>query len=63
MAQDDSFSLAESGATVKVYIGGQEPRVFNVPVSSGGIAIQGFYWHVFRLDQGVITEINEIDWN
>lgn len=50
-----STALAGSGATVKVYVGGKEPQIFNVPSGSGTI------WHVFRLENGVITKMDYID--
>lgn len=46
--------LANSGATVKVYLPGEETKVFSVPGGTGTI------WNVFRLDHGEIVPINTI---
>lgn len=51
-----SSALANSGATVKVYLPGEsQPRVFTVPSGNG------VWWHVFKLEQGNITEINRME--
>ena len=49
-----STALANSGATVKVYIGGQQPQVFSVPAGTGTI------WHVCKIENGTVTGINTI---
>ncbi len=48
--------LANSGAVVQLYRGGQDVRVFQVPQG------EGIYWHVFDLDPatGTVTEVNAI---
>lgn len=49
-----STALANSGATVKVYIGGQQPQIFTVPSGAGTI------WHVCKIENGTVTSINTI---
>ena len=49
----NSSMLAESGATIKVYTyGSSSPKTFTLPSGNGT------WWHVFRIDNGVITPIN-----
>lgn len=48
-------ALAESGAEVKIYIGGQEnPITFSVPQG------EGLVWDVCTIENGQVTEINQI---
>ena len=53
--------MRNSGAEVRVWIGGQDtPMVFNVPDEDG------IYWEVFTVENGVITPVNRMitynDW-
>lgn len=51
--RSQSNSLATSGATVKVYVGGVDtPYVFNVPAENGTL------WEVFSIKDGVLTPSN-----
>lgn len=50
-----SAALAESGAVVKVYLGGQQPSVFNVPSGTGT------WWTVFRIEEGKVIPVNQIE--
>ena len=47
--------IANSGAEVTVYLPGQEPRTISISGSGTGNT-----WEVFRLDNGVLTVIDEI---
>lgn len=50
-----SSALGNSGATVKVYIAGDDqPRIYEVPVGAGVI------WNVFEIRNGEIIDINEL---
>lgn len=50
---EDSLSLEQSGATVKVYrYGSDRPRVWTVPPGPGT------WWHVFDIDHGILRDVN-----
>lgn len=50
-----SSELGNSGATVKVYIAGDDqPRIYEVPVGAG------VRWNVFEIRNGEIIDINEL---
>lgn len=52
----NSSALSGSGATVKVYMPGEnQPRIFSVPAGVG------VWWNVFRIENGQITEVNRIE--
>jgi len=53
-----SPSITTSGAQVKVYQGGRQIAVYNLPTDQGS----GLYWNVFTYDSttGVITPVNTI---
>ena len=51
----NSSQLSRSLATIQVYTyGNAAPRVFTLPTG------EGTWWHVFRIDNGVITPIQKI---
>ena len=52
-----SSQMANSGATVTVYMGDSEPLVFNVPNQPGTL------WEVFSLENGVITPSNVVTYH
>lgn len=51
---NSSVQMSKSNATVKVYLDGAEPMVFNVPNYEGTV------WHVFDYANGVLTPVNEM---
>ena len=51
----ESGAMAQSGATVKVYLPGCGPVVYEIPSGSNGLT-----WSVCTIDNGQITEINRV---
>lgn len=55
-AQDQSMYLTNSNAAVKVYVGSQLVKEYNVPVNQAGTV-----WNVFKIVNGSIITINEVN--
>jgi len=54
-----SQALANSGATVTVYLASGAPQVFNVPTGEG---VNGTLWTVFTLEEGTIMPVNTMSY-
>ena len=52
--------LSLSGATVTLYQGDSDvpSKIYRVPTNQ-----TGYYWNIFRIDNGVISEVNEISYS
>lgn len=53
--QEQSTALSNSGATVNVFINGENKGVFEIQPGE-----EGFVWHVFDIENGEIILINEV---
>lgn len=51
---ETSMGMSMSGANVKVYQGSQLAKEYNVPLNQAG-----YVWNVFKIENGVIVDIND----